>query len=99
MFILINTSSVVPGQLVISKAGRDHNRHFIVLQIVDEQFVLLVDGDLRKIENPKLKKTKHLQKTNRISQYIVDRLAKSEKITNAMVRREIENLDLEDNLS
>ena len=95
---MINTSLVVPGQLVISKACRDHSRLFIVLQIVDEQFVLLVDGDLRKIENPKLKKTKHLQKTNRKSQLIVDCLARSEKITNAMVRREIENLDLEDNL-
>jgi len=71
---LINTSSVVPGQLVISKAGRDHNRHFIVLQIVDEQFVLLVDGDLRKIENPKLKKTKHLQNLLLIVWQVVKKL-------------------------
>lgn len=96
--MLINTSSIQPGQMVISKAGRDHGRHFIVLQVVDDQFVLLVDGDLRKVENPKLKKVKHLQKTNRVSRFIVDRLERQEKITNTMVRKEIENLDLESNL-
>lgn len=95
---MVNTSSVVLGQLVISKAGRDCSKHFIVIQIVDEDFVLLVDGDIRKVEKPKLKKIKHLQKTNRISKFISDRLAREEKITNVMVRREIENLDLKSNL-
>jgi ribosomal protein L14E/L6E/L27E len=94
----MNTSEIVPGQLVISKAGRDHGRHFVVYQIVDTHFVLLVDGDLRKVENPKMKKLKHVQKTNRVSQYMAKRLEKQEKITNMMVRREIENLDLENGL-
>lgn len=84
--------------MVISKAGRDHGKYFIVLQVVDEQFLLLVDGDLRKVEKPKLKKIKHVQKTNHISQFVVDRLDRQEKITNTMVRKEIENLDLESNL-
>ncbi len=83
--------------MVISKAGRDHGKHFIVLQVVDEQFLLLADGDLRKVESPKLKKTKHVQKTNRISRSIVDRLARQEKITNTMVRKEIDSLNLENN--
>jgi ribosomal protein L14E/L6E/L27E len=98
VFILINASSIIPGQMVISKAGRDHGKYFIVLQVVDEQFLLLVDGDLRKVEKPKLKKIKHVQKTNHISQFVVDRLDRQEKITNTMVRKEIENLDLESNL-
>lgn len=94
----MNTSEIVPGQLVISKAGRDRGRHFIVYQIVDPHFVLLVDGDLRKVETPKMKKMKHLQKTNRVSSFIAKRLEKQEKITNLMIRQEIENLDLENGL-
>ena len=52
------------GQIVISKAGRDINRKFVILKIIDENYVLISDGRLRKIDKPKLKKNKHLQKTN-----------------------------------
>ena len=95
---MIDTSQVLPGQLVISKAGRDIGRCFVVINILDEQYVSLVDGCLRKIEKPKKKKIKHLIKTNHISEFIVDKLNKSEKITNVMVRREIEKLDIESDL-
>ena len=52
------------GQIVISKAGRDINLKFVILKIIDENYVLISDGRLRKIDKPKLKKNKHLQKTN-----------------------------------
>lgn len=52
------------GQIVISKAGRDINRKFVILKIIDENYVLISDGKLRKIDKPKLKKNKHMQKTN-----------------------------------
>lgn len=90
---MINTSEISLGQLVISKVGRDSGRKFIVLSITDELYVNLVDGDLRKVEKPKKKKVKHLAATLKHSQYISDKLSKSEKITNTMVRLEIEKLD------
>lgn len=80
------------GQIIISKAGRDAGRLFIVIDKVDEQFILLVDGDLRKVDRPKKKKIKHVAKTNRISGFIQKKLKQNEKITNAMVRKEIEEL-------
>ena len=80
------------GQYVISKSGRDKDRIFIIVKIVDDNYVLVADGDLRKIENPKLKKYKHLSSVNKISQEIVDRIDNSKKITNLTVRREIEKL-------
>jgi len=95
---LINTSQILLGQLVVSKAGRDIGKHFIVIKIVDESYVYLVDGDLRKIEKPKKKKIKHVQKTNNISTYITEKLEKNEKITNTMIRYEIEKLDFNSNL-
>ena len=54
------THDIAIGQVVKSKAGRDKNKLFIVLDIVDESYVILVDGRLRKLENPKKKKIKHL---------------------------------------
>lgn len=55
------------GQVVISKAGRDKLRKFIIVDIINEDYVLICDGKLRKIEKPKLKKTKHLAKTSYIA--------------------------------
>jgi ribosomal protein L14E/L6E/L27E len=96
---MINTSKFLPGQLVISKAGRDHGKMFIVTEVIDEDYVYLVDGDLRKIERPKKKKVKHLLWTDQMSQFVYEKLQKQEKITNPMVRREIEKLNLEKELS
>ena len=60
------TNDVVIGQVVKSKAGRDKDKLFIVLEVVDESYVILVDGRLRKLKNPKKKKIKHLGLYNSI---------------------------------
>ena len=52
----------VKGQLVRSKAGRDKTRTLAVLA-VEEQMLLLADGDLRKLDNPKRKKSRHVAPT------------------------------------
>ena len=51
------------GSLVYSIAGRDKGNLFLVLER-DGDFVYLADGNLRKTENPKKKKLKHVNKTN-----------------------------------
>ena len=51
------------GSLVYSIKGRDKGNLFLVLKR-DGDFVYLADGDLRKVENPKKKKLKHVNKTN-----------------------------------
>lgn len=48
------------GRLVLSKQGRDAKRPFIILEVVDADYVLMADGDLRKLSRPKRKKVKHL---------------------------------------
>ena len=50
-----------PGRVVLSTQGRDEGRYFIVLQVIDENFVLMADGLTRKIDHPKKKKVKHLR--------------------------------------
>ncbi|MBQ9833411.1 MAG: KOW domain-containing RNA-binding protein [Clostridia bacterium] len=53
------------GTLVCSKAGRDKGKRFVIVGIFDENHVLVADGELRKVSNPKKKKLKHLQFENR----------------------------------
>lgn len=49
------------GQFVLSIAGRDKNRIFMVVDTIDENYVLIADGMLRSINKPKKKKLKHLK--------------------------------------
>lgn len=51
---------VTVGDLVVSRAGRDKGRPFVVLTC-EEGFVYLVDGDLRRLEKPKKKKRMHVK--------------------------------------
>ena len=53
-------SDITLGQIVHSKAGRDKGKYFIVVGIVDDEYVMIADGILRKVLNPKKKKKKHL---------------------------------------
>ncbi len=49
------------GQLVCSKRGRDRGKYYLVLEIRDDKFVYLVDGEKRGMDNPKQKNIKHLK--------------------------------------
>ena len=52
----------VKGQLVRSKAGRDKTRTLAV----EGQMLLVADGDLRKLDNPKRKKMQHVAPTTTV---------------------------------
>ncbi|MBM7615280.1 KOW domain-containing RNA-binding protein [Alkaliphilus hydrothermalis] len=80
------------GQVVRATKGRDQNRIFIIVGKVDEEYVLIADGDLRRIEKPKKKKIKHLAKFNIISHEVKDRIQNEKKMNNAFIRRELERL-------
>jgi len=52
--------SINEGDFVVSLAGRDRGRTFIVTKDCGDGYVLIADGKLRKVEKPKRKKQKHL---------------------------------------
>ncbi len=52
--------NILPGRVVFSKKGRDKGRYFVVLYLVDADFVMIADGDTRKLDHLKKKRQKHL---------------------------------------
>ena len=52
--------SILPGIVVFSKKGRDKGRYFVVLYTLDAEFVMMADGDTRKLDHMKKKRRKHL---------------------------------------
>ncbi len=83
---------ITPGQLVEPKAGRDSGKYYLVLQVIDDCYVLAVDGTVRRFENPKKKNIKHLILHRKIAEEITDKLKLGERISNVEIRRALECL-------
>ena len=49
------------GDIVVSRAGHDMGDPFVVIAVMNEQFVLIADGKSRTVEKPKLKRKRHLR--------------------------------------
>lgn len=45
----------------VSLKGHDEGRRYVVLGQAGDDFVLVADGEYRKLDNPKLKRIKHLR--------------------------------------
>ena len=54
------------GDYVLSLAGRDKNKVFLVVNI-DKQKVFIVDGKTRKVDRPKIKNVKHVKQISTAS--------------------------------
>ena len=62
------------GSVVVSQAGRDEGRTFLVIASLDEEYVLISDGRTHKVQKPKKKKRKHLKLSQEPQPHIVQRL-------------------------
>ena len=85
------TYSAEAGRVVVSTAGRDAGRVFIILSVIDTLYVYIADGDLRKIDHPKKKKLKHLKLTGVVLEPIAGKLKQGTKVFDAEVRRAIKS--------
>lgn len=83
------------GRVVRSTAGRDESKAFILMKVLDEQYVEISDGDLRKEEKPKKKKMKHLTLTNVVAEEIRDLLVNNKKVSNATIRKFLQFNDVD----
>ena len=74
------------GKVVYSKSGRDKGRMFVVVQVV------IADGDMRKIGNPKVKNIKHLHFTNTIAEDVVSCIKSGELPENHIIRKNLKKM-------
>ncbi|HHV61717.1 MAG TPA: RNA-binding protein [Firmicutes bacterium] len=81
-----------PGQLVISRAGRDRGRLYLVARIIDERYVEVVDGKTRRQGNPKRKNIYHLTLLSKVARDIESKLLAGQEISDEEVREALRNL-------
>ena len=74
------------GRVVISKAGRDQGRAFLVVEEVDDDFVMVANGALRKMDHQKKKRRKHLKPTGRVVEALRERLSQGKPVEDHELR-------------
>ncbi|MBS4179650.1 KOW domain-containing RNA-binding protein [Lederbergia citrea] len=84
----MNESDSTPriGQIVLINKGRDAGQFAVIIQHIDERFVLIADGDKRKFDSPKKKNIQHLKCYNYVSTEVRDSIKEANRVTNGKLR-------------
>lgn len=64
----------------------------VIIDLINEQYCMVADGDLRKIDKPKMKNIKHLQMTKMKATSVLEGLARGEIPENHVIRKELGTL-------
>lgn len=80
------------GQIVYSKAGRDKGAYYVVVGLLNQEYVYISNGRTRKVEKPKKKKCKHLIFTGTYSEEIKDAILNGKCMSNSKIKNYLENM-------
>lgn len=74
------------GQLVQIKRGRELSQYAIIIDILDEKFVLIGRGEKRKFDRPKKKNLHHVELIDYVSPEVEKSLKETNRVTNGKLR-------------
>lgn len=74
------------GQLVCIKKGKDAGQYAVIINNVDDRFVLIADGDKRKFDRPKRKNITHLDLYDYVSPEVQNSIHETGRVTNGKLR-------------
>ena len=80
------------GQVVQSTQGLDAGRDFVVVGIIDQSYVLIADGALRRIDRPKKKKVKHLIPKQELFSSLKEKLTCGQRVYDSEIRKALASL-------
>lgn len=76
------------GRFVISKAGHDKNNIYIIMK-EDLEYVYLVDGAIKTIDNSKRKNKKHIKIIYYVDDNLIMKYKSNQTISNEDIKRAI----------
>lgn len=85
------SEGVAVGQLVRSRAGRDHGRAYLVVEVLPGPFVKVANGVERRVAAAKRKNLRHLIVQSMVADEIAGRAATG-KLTDEAVRQALQRL-------
>ena len=79
------------GEIVQSLAGRDKGEYFLV-KSVEGEYVTIIDGKKRKVDNPKRKKIKHIKKVSSVDEKFTEHILSGKPIGNERVAKTVKTV-------
>ena len=70
------------GQIVRIMQGREAGQYAIVIDMIDNRYVILADGEKRKYDRPKKKNLNHIEAQDYISPEVQSSLLETGRVTN-----------------
>ncbi|NLG33410.1 MAG: RNA-binding protein [Syntrophomonadaceae bacterium] len=64
----------------------------VIVGVLNSRFILLADGDLRKIENPKVKNVKHIVYTAMVAEDVVESYKRGEIPSNNSIKNNLKRI-------
>ncbi len=78
------------GRVVKVLRGKDEGSYAVIVQVLDERFVLVADGDKRRFDQSKKKNVLHLLMQPVVSPEVADSMRETGRVTNAKLRYAIQ---------
>ena len=94
----MNSFPMEVGRVVLSRAGRDQGHYFVVVDVIDENYVAIANGCQRKVDNPKKKKIKHLAAQKEIFSEISEKVLEKKRIFDSEVRNKLDAIGYQEAL-
>ena len=94
----MNSFPMEVGRVVLSRAGRDQGHVFVIVDVIDENYVAIANGCQRKVDNPKKKKIKHLVAKPEILEEIREKIFAKKRIFDSEVRNKLDAIGYQEAL-
>ena len=94
----MNSFPMEVGRVVLSRAGRDQGHVFVIVDVIDEDYVAIANGCQRKVDNPKKKKIKHLAAQKEIFEEIREKIFSKKRIFDSEVRNKLDAIGYQEAL-
>ncbi|ASW44421.1 LSU ribosomal protein L14E [Clostridium isatidis] len=75
------------GKVVLSKAGRDKDHLYVVIDVLNDKYVLLSNGNTKTVQMPKRKSLKHLRVLNNVDDEIKESIISKDRGTDLKIKR------------
>ena len=85
-------------RVVLSRAGRDQGHVFVIVDVIDENYVAIANGCQRKVDNPKKKKIKHLVAKPELLEEIREKIFAKKRIFDSEVRNKLDAIGYQEAL-
>ena len=94
----MNSFPMEVGRVVLSRAGRDQGHVFVIVDVIDENYVAIANGCQRKVDNPKKKKIKHLVAKPELLEEIREKFFAKKRIFDSEVRNKLDAIGYQEAL-